>query len=85
MQTPNKHGAIQVPRATRLASSSALIDSVAGCCRGNMDCLQKVVAAEGPAGLYKGNLATMLREGPAFAIWFTVYHRCCICGAASVR
>jgi len=43
--------------------------------RGNMDCLQKVVAAEGPRGLYKGNLATMLREGPAFAIWFTVYHR----------
>jgi len=41
--------------------------------KGNFDCIQQVVRAEGLAGLYRGNVSMMLREGPAFGVYFSVY------------
>eukprot|EP00929_Paragymnodinium_shiwhaense_P064356 TRINITY_DN32225_c0_g1_i3.p1 TRINITY_DN32225_c0_g1~~TRINITY_DN32225_c0_g1_i3.p1 ORF type:complete len:207 (+),score=24.15 TRINITY_DN32225_c0_g1_i3:65-685(+) len=33
---------------------------------GNIDCIRSLYRSEGLAGLYRGNLSMMLREGPAF-------------------
>ncbi|CAM9173819.1 unnamed protein product [Choristocarpus tenellus] len=41
--------------------------------RGPMDCARKVVAAQGVMGLYQGVTATVLREVPAFGIYFGFY------------
>eukprot|EP00929_Paragymnodinium_shiwhaense_P064355 TRINITY_DN32225_c0_g1_i2.p1 TRINITY_DN32225_c0_g1~~TRINITY_DN32225_c0_g1_i2.p1 ORF type:complete len:291 (+),score=37.41 TRINITY_DN32225_c0_g1_i2:65-937(+) len=40
---------------------------------GNIDCIRSLYRSEGLAGLYRGNLSMMLREGPAFGIYFTTY------------
>ena len=41
--------------------------------KGFMDCLRKVVQAEGAAGLYRGFTACMLRAGPVNAATFAAY------------
>lgn len=40
---------------------------------GNVDCLRRIVRAEGVSGIYRGNVTMMLREGPAFGVYFSVY------------
>lgn len=40
---------------------------------GNVDCIRQVVRSEGLPGIYRGNMSMMLREGPAFACYFSVY------------
>lgn len=40
---------------------------------GNADCLKRVYASEGLKGVYRGNVSMMLREGPAFGVYFSVY------------
>jgi len=39
---------------------------------GNIDCIRRIVAAEGVTGLYRGNVAMMARE-TCFGIWFASY------------
>jgi len=41
--------------------------------RGPLECMQRVYESEGAAGLYRGNVSMMLREAPAFAVYFSVY------------
>jgi len=41
--------------------------------KGNIDCIRKVCQAEGLAGLYRGNVSMMLREAPAFGVYFSMY------------
>eukprot|EP00932_Pfiesteria_piscicida_P011685 SRR837773.22892.p2 GENE.SRR837773.22892~~SRR837773.22892.p2 ORF type:complete len:194 (-),score=69.06 SRR837773.22892:47-589(-) len=41
--------------------------------RGNLDCIRQVIRAEGLPGLYRGNVSMMLREAPAFGVYFSVY------------
>jgi len=41
--------------------------------KGNIDCLRRIFHAEGVAGLYRGNVSMMLREGPAYGVYFSVY------------
>jgi len=40
---------------------------------GNADCIRQVIRAEGLQGLYRGNVSMMLREAPAFGVYFSVY------------
>jgi len=40
---------------------------------GYVECLRQVCRAEGPTGLYRGNVSMMAREGPAFGIYFSMY------------
>lgn len=40
---------------------------------GNFDCIRQVVRSEGLPGLYRGNVSMVLRDGPAFACFFSVY------------
>lgn len=40
---------------------------------GNIDCIRSIVRAEGVPGLYRGNVSMMLREAPAFGIYFSMY------------
>ncbi|EGD80114.1 hypothetical protein PTSG_10388 [Salpingoeca rosetta] len=43
--------------------------------KGPIDCLVKVMKEEGIVrGLYRGNLATILREAPGNMAWFSTYH-----------
>ena len=41
--------------------------------RGNMDCIKQLYQEEGLAGLYRGNTSMVLREAPAFGVYFSCY------------
>jgi solute carrier family 25 carnitine/acylcarnitine transporter 20/29 len=40
---------------------------------GNLDCMRQIFHTEGLQGLYRGNVSMMLREAPAFGVFFSVY------------
>jgi hypothetical protein len=40
---------------------------------GHADCVKSIYRAEGLPGLYRGNVSMVLREAPAFGIYFSVY------------
>mmetsp|Transcript_15349 Transcript_15349/g.18617 ORF Transcript_15349/g.18617 Transcript_15349/m.18617 type:complete len:287 (+) Transcript_15349:75-935(+) len=40
---------------------------------GPVDCFKKVLAEEGPAGLYKGTTLTLLRDGPGSVAYYGAY------------
>lgn len=40
---------------------------------GNVDCIRRIYRAEGMPGLYRGNVSMVLREAPAFGVYFSVY------------
>mmetsp|Transcript_13337 Transcript_13337/g.17286 ORF Transcript_13337/g.17286 Transcript_13337/m.17286 type:complete len:286 (+) Transcript_13337:146-1003(+) len=40
---------------------------------GPIDCFKKVLAEEGPAGLYKGTALTLLRDGPGSVAYYGAY------------
>lgn len=44
---------------------------------GPLECIQDVLKREGVRGLWKGNLATTLREVPGNVAWFGVYEFIC--------
>lgn len=44
--------------------------------RGPLDCARHLLRTEGLSSLYRGMAATMLRDGPAFAVYFATYHGC---------
>uniref|UniRef100_A0A668A687 Solute carrier family 25 member 47 n=1 Tax=Myripristis murdjan TaxID=586833 RepID=A0A668A687_9TELE len=44
---------------------------------GSIHCLLTIAREEGILGLYKGAQALALRDGPAFAIYFTIYNMIC--------
>lgn len=41
--------------------------------RGNIDCMRAVVRSEGVRGIYRGNVSMMLREAPAYGVYFSTY------------
>jgi len=40
---------------------------------GNIQCIKSICRSEGVLGLYRGNCSMMMREAPAFGIYFSVY------------
>mmetsp|Transcript_62160 Transcript_62160/g.180237 ORF Transcript_62160/g.180237 Transcript_62160/m.180237 type:complete len:293 (-) Transcript_62160:7-885(-) len=45
----------------------------AGVYRGNIDVIRQVCRAEGLAGMYRGNASMLLRDGPAFGVYFATF------------
>lgn len=44
---------------------------------GPVHCLLRIIKEEGVAGLYRGSLPLMLRDGPSYAIYFLTYSTIC--------
>lgn len=44
---------------------------------GSWDCIRKIFKSGGFRGIYRGFIATALREGPAMGVYFAVYHELC--------
>lgn len=40
---------------------------------GHIDCVRKIYQTDGLPGLYRGNVSMLLREGPAFGVFFSMY------------
>lgn len=51
---------------SRPAGTPALYD-------GPLDCARKVLAKEGPRGLFRGTVATLWRDVPGSGVWFAAY------------
>lgn len=45
--------------------------------KGSLDCLYKIFQSEGLRGCYRGMSLTLLRDVPAFAVYFGTYDRLC--------
>lgn len=45
--------------------------------RNSRDCIMKTIRADGPQGLFRGMISTMLREIPGNVAWFGVYEMVC--------
>jgi hypothetical protein len=57
-----------------MVKSRLQIQTTAGALyRGPLDCIAKSVQTEGMGVMYRGYTATLLREIPGTAAWFTVY------------
>lgn len=45
--------------------------------RGPVHCLLSIIKEDGVAGLYRGALPLMLRDGPSYALYFLTYSTAC--------
>ncbi|GES63108.1 sugar O-acetyltransferase [Aspergillus terreus] len=61
---PMEH--IRIRLQTQSATSSQTYTSA-------RDCIRRIVQQSGPAGLYRGHSATMLREFHSYGVWFSVF------------
>ena len=48
----------------------------AGLYSGPLDCVRQIVRSEGPRGLYRGSLLTLLRDSPTMGLYFLLYEAC---------